>query len=245
MNFISRKIAFALIALLLAVPALAAGKRRAAGHPANPSANDSVRGTILDNANNQPVVGATVTVQGLSNKSDTTDAQGRFEIKKVPAGSYTLSISRTGYETKSVTISVTSTGANVDTKLVPKPTVTVKLKNGTTVLIDTETVEFAYLVPFSGYARSEYARFCRAGAEFNPDRSEIKKISNIVSTQNGDCCKDNPVIKANVDLRSGENTDVYFIDSCPGYEVDFIGRNHATGQFNYLKFTDITEIVFP
>jgi hypothetical protein len=245
LNFISRKIALVLIALLLAVPALAAGKRRAAGKPANPSVNDSIRGTILDNANNQPVIGATVTVQGLSNKSDTTDAQGRFEIKKVPAGSYTLSISRTGYEPKNVTVSVSATGANVDTKLVSKPTVAVKLTNGTTVQIDSETVEFAYLVPFSGYARSEYARFCRGGAVFEPDRSEIKKISAIASAQNGDCCDTNPILKASLQLRTGETTDVFFIDSCPGYEVDFIGRNHVTGQFNYLKFTDISEIVFP
>lgn len=245
MNFISRKIALALIALLLAVPALAAGKRRAAAHPTNPAGESAIRGTVLDNATNQPVVGAAVSVQGLSNKSDSTDAQGRYEIKRVSPGSYTLSISRTGYEPKTVSVNVTTAGATADVKLVSKATVSVRLTSGQVLQLDTETVEFAFLVPFSGYARSEYANFCRNGQQFNPDRTEIKRINSITTTTNGDCCKDNPVVKATVQLRTGEVTDVFFSDSCPGYEVDFIGRDHTSGQYTYLKFVEIAEITFP
>ncbi|MEA2488278.1 MAG: CarboxypepD reg-like domain, partial [Acidobacteriota bacterium] len=240
MNLTYRKIAIALFAILLALPVFAA-KRRAAGHPANTASDATLRGTVLDNVTGQPVTGATVTVQGLSNKTDTTDVAGHFEIKHLPFGVYTLSFTRTGYEPKSAGITATANSSTpIETRLTPKPVVLVKMTNGSTVQIDTETVEFAYMVPFSGYARSEYARFCLPGTgEFQPDRSEIKKISGpIVPGTNASCCKDGNPLKATVQLRNGQTSEVFFIDSCVGYEVNFIGRDHVSGQFVFLKFNE-------
>jgi hypothetical protein len=47
-----------------------------------------------------------------------------------------------------------------------------------------------------------------------------------------------------VEMKSGERTQAFFVDSCFGNEVDFIGRERSTGQYLYLRFTDITELVF-
>jgi hypothetical protein len=47
-----------------------------------------------------------------------------------------------------------------------------------------------------------------------------------------------------VEMKSGERTQAFFNDSCFGNEVDFIGRERTTGQFLYLKFTDIKELDF-
>jgi len=64
----------------------------------------SVSGTI-NGPDGKPLANATVT---LSNgMSTTTDADGRFELKDVPAGTYTMNITKDGYlaMTKTVTVS--------------------------------------------------------------------------------------------------------------------------------------------
>ena len=43
----------------------------------------------------------------------------------------------------------------------------------------------------------------------------------------------------------GETTQLFFQDSCFGFSMDFLGRDHATAQFVYLKFAEIAEIVLP
>ncbi|HKO81989.1 MAG TPA: TonB-dependent receptor [Chitinophagaceae bacterium] len=57
----------------------------------------SIRGTILDNILQTPVVGATVTLQGTG-KSVSTDANGNFRFSGVPLTSQKLLISHTGYK---------------------------------------------------------------------------------------------------------------------------------------------------
>jgi hypothetical protein len=47
-----------------------------------------------------------------------------------------------------------------------------------------------------------------------------------------------------VEMKSGERTQAFFNDSCFGTEVDFIGRERSTGQYLYLRFTDIAELDF-
>jgi len=36
-----------------------------------------------------------------------------------------------------------------------------------------------------------------------------------------------------------------FIDSCYGAAVDLLGRDHDTGEFVYVPFGEVSEIVFP
>lgn len=245
MNPTYRKFGVALLAMLLAFPLLAAGKRRAVGHPNTPATDSGVRGVVLDSVTGQPVPVAGVSVEGTT-KTDTTDAQGRFEMKNVPAGPRTLVVTRSGYETKRIAINVVPAGVVAEVRLVSLPTISVRMTNGTTYKVDTETAEFAYLAPFSGYSRTEYARLCRTGAEFHPTREEIRKIVGpAVPVTEASCCSTGPVLKVNVELKNGSKSDAFFEDSCVGYPIDFIGRDHATGQFVYLRFTDIAEIVFP
>ena len=63
------------------------------------SAGQTVRGTIVDSDTRQPLIGATVVVQG----SDpiigaTTDLDGRFVLSKVPVGRIALQVRMLGYE---------------------------------------------------------------------------------------------------------------------------------------------------
>lgn len=60
-----------------------------------------VRGTIIDESNRQPILGATVSILGLPNPIGAiTDSAGRFRIEHVPLGRQVLEVSFLGYERK-------------------------------------------------------------------------------------------------------------------------------------------------
>jgi len=235
-----RTLAICLFALTLALPTFAAGGKRRSVVPTAPPVITKVVGTVTDAGNGRPIVFATVSAGELAT---TTDAAGKFELE-VPGGTV-LTITRSGYQTvqKTVpngakTLSVTMSGL---------PTIHVKTTTKREYDLDTDSSEFAYLVPFSGYVKSDEGKFCKPnGDEFKPSKSIIKRFIGPATTSTSDaCCKDKTPLKARVELKSGEQTDVFFSDSCFGYEVDFIGRDHFGGDFVFLKFTDIAEITFP
>lgn len=232
--------AIALLILSLAIPSFAAGQKRRSVGPTAPPVLTKINGTVVDASNGRPVVFATVAAPEFSTS---TDKDGKFEIDVAPGT--TLTISRSGYQTatrvvpnNTKTIQITMTGL---------PTIRLKTTTNVEYELDTDSSQFAYLVPFSGYVRSDAGKFCKPdGSEFHPDRAIIKRfIGPAVSSTSDACCKDKPILRGRVELKSGETTDVFFADSCFGYEVDFIGRDHFGGDFVFLKFNDIAEIVFP
>jgi hypothetical protein len=66
-------------------------------HPPTP---DSIKfgGTVIDADTNQIIAGATVSVEGVTTTSDTTNAFGEFLMYIYP-GIYTVTTSKTGYQT--------------------------------------------------------------------------------------------------------------------------------------------------
>ena len=246
MTFLSNRIKFSLLALTLvaALPALAA-KHRAVEHPANSDLfRATIKGVVLDSATGAPVIGATV---AFGNTSVLTDAQGNFQLLNATAsGPSPVTVSRSGYVTSTQTISAAGT-FNLTFALVAKPTVTVRQTNGTTLQVDAETVEFGYLPSvFSGYVKSDVDTFCRPdGTDVEIRISDIKRIIGpAVATDQSNCCE-RPLQKVRLELRNGQSTDAFFRDSCPGYTIDLIARNHATSAIVYLRFSDIAEIIFP
>ena len=112
---------------------------------------------------------------------------------------------------------------------------------------DIDTAQFAYLIPFSGYVRSDAGNFCKDdGTSITPDKHAIKRvIGPAVPVDNSACCKIGPIFKAQVEMKTGEKFTVYFNDSCFGNEVDFLGREKSSGNYQYFKFADIAEVDFP
>jgi hypothetical protein len=236
-----RVLAIALLTLALAIPSLAAGQKRRSVGAAAPPVMVKLSGTVVDAGNNRPVVFATV---AGPDSGTTTDQNGKFEIE-IRVGA-TLTVSRSGYQTVSRVVPANTT--TIQIPMTGLPTIRLKTTTNREYELDTESSEFAYLVPFSGYVRSDSGKFCKPdGSEYKPNKSIIKRfIGPAVASTNEGCCKDGkPILKARLELKSGEQTDVFFADSCFGYEVDFIGRDHFGGDFVFLKFNDITEIVFP
>ncbi|WKN30300.1 TonB-dependent receptor [Porifericola rhodea] len=70
----------------------------------NPGQKGIIRGSIEDEAGS-PLPGITLWLSGTS-KGTASDAEGRFEIKGIAAGSYQLLISGVGYEEKKLSVSI-------------------------------------------------------------------------------------------------------------------------------------------
>jgi hypothetical protein len=231
-----------------AVPSHAQGRRRAASHPTAQGKLTSAKisGTVVDDATGQPVIFARVRV---GDRIDNTDSAGKYQVKNVSSfqGNILVEVSRTGYNTKTVLL---PTGGEqvIDVRMVPLPTVTVKKADNTTVQLDADSIEFGYPVVFSGYNTAAFEEFCKPnGTAITVNRSDIRRINGAATkAAQTACCGTKEVEKINVELKSGEVTDLYFVDTCNGIpSIDFIGRDHTTGKLVYTAFSAITEVVFP
>jgi len=78
-----------------------------------------IEGTVIDASTSAAIVGATVTANGYS---DTTDAVGYYKIASLPAGTYTVTASATGYESSLTSATVLSgQGTTVNFALTSAP----------------------------------------------------------------------------------------------------------------------------
>jgi hypothetical protein len=83
----------------------------------------AITGKVVDFENGNPLAGATVRIEGTA-WAAVTDEQGRFELKDIPAGSYTLLLSYVGYASDRFSELVVTDGriTQVDFKLQPTRT---------------------------------------------------------------------------------------------------------------------------
>ena len=247
MHLVTRRPSPYLVVLALAVLAAfpAFGKRRSVGHSSNaPTFTATINGTVLDAVTGRPVIAAKVQA---NERSTFTDANGRFTFRNFTAyGPLTLSATRTGYVTGSTVMNASTETPTI--RLQSGPLVTLRQTDSTELQIDADSIEFGYAVPFSGYLSSTYDDFCRLSdhVALRIDRSEMKKITgpSTFITSSG-CCNGTNQQKLTIQTKTASAAEMVFVDSCEGYKVDFIGREHVTGKFVYIPFGQITEVVFP
>jgi len=212
-------------------------------------------GRIMDNLTGNPVVAADIT-NGL--RSTTTDANGYFNMSLPANRNATLTITRTGYQTATVTVPVVESSSGVIVSpavpapptpftMTPMPVVTVKSTDGTSVTIDTDTFLFGYVLPFASPVTSQSAAVCGMdGTSYAPDRAEFARIVGpAVRTRNANCCTMGDVLGITAEMKSGERLQVTFSDSCAGYDMIVVGRNHVTAQPVSLNLATVSEILFP
>jgi len=87
---------------------------------AQPAAGGVVAGTV-DGTDGSPIAGAALTLQGAGNRSATSDAQGRFRFAGVPAGTYTLVITKAGFTPTQVEEVFVTDGAAITLRPVLAP----------------------------------------------------------------------------------------------------------------------------
>ena len=228
-----------LLSLLIVVPSF--GQRSRAVRPGG--GVNVVAGIVTDVDTGRPVVQAEVT---SGRTGALTNAEGRFELNLPVGQPSTITVKRSGYDTQTITVTPVA-GSTIQVRLKSKSTVTLRTIDGTTYQLDLETAQFAYVTPFSGYIRTDAGNFCKTdGTPLQPDKSLIRRVTGpAVPTTGTACCTTGPVLKIDLELKSGERIPVYLIDSCVGYQMEFLGRDHTTAEWRYVKFTDVAEIVFP
>src|SRR5438067_8658987 len=236
----SRLLVVLVLTTLTAIPMTAATtKRRAVG----PLPDVTITGTVTDSTTGQPVRG--VEIWNGNKRSQATGDDGKYSIT-LPANRSTQIIAKYfAFQSLSKTI-VPTQGLTVDFSLAPNPAVTVKTTNGDTFVLDLGTTQFGYVIVFSGYVRDDNANFCKPdGTAWAPNKSEFKRITGPGTMVNfTPCCASGPVLTVNVEMKSGEKTAAYFVDSCNTNEPDLIGRERSTGNFRYLPFKDIAQVDF-
>jgi hypothetical protein len=230
---------------LAAIPAMAQTSRRRAVSPANGTgATTKAIFTVKDASNGVPVASAVLTYAA---QTQTTNSNGVASLN-LPIGKPALiTIAHPAFAPFSQSITAQVDGT-YDLTLTGKPSVTIKLKSSETPhVVDIGTAQFAYAGTFSSPVRTDNANFCKEdGTDFAPDKSEFGRIVGPAVPVNApQCCQFGSVMSANVEMKSGANLKIYFKDSCSGNEVYFVGREKATGQYQYFRFTDIAEIDFP
>jgi hypothetical protein len=231
-------------AVVIAAMPLAADSGRA--HPVKPLALVTISGIVRDSVTNTPIAVAVVhSGSAFYARNSGTKSDGVYTLT-VPAGRPILITAEQFSYAPQTKTAVVTPGITVDFSLTPTATATVKMTSGVTYVLGLATSSFAYYASFIGYSRFDSANFCKNdGSAFTPSKNDISKIIGPTTSVNfAPCCSSGAVLSANVEMKSGEKLQVYFSDSCFDTEVDFIGRERSTGNYQYLKFVDIAEIDF-
>jgi len=229
--------------LIAALPLLAADKKQ---HAVTPVAKVTISGVVRDAATGAPVAGATVHTGSFYSDRNGTAPDGKYSLTLPGGRPTTLVVEDFAYEPVTLAV-VPANDAVLDLRLTTsRPTVTVKLKSGETHVLDLGSSQFGYYIVFSGYGRTDNGNFCKPDvSQFAPSKTDIAKIIGPATlADSAACCTRGQVMFVTVEMKSGEKTQAFFNDSCFGTEVDFIGRERSTGQYLYLRFTDIAELDF-
>jgi hypothetical protein len=243
MTLVSRISISILIALAAISAAAQASRHRAVSSPNATGPTTKIVFTVKDASNGVPVSSAVLAYAG---QTQTTNSNGQGSLNLPIGKPAVILITHPAFAPFSQTITAQVDGT-FELTLTGKPSVTIKTKTGETHVVDIGTAQFAYEATFSSPVRTDNANFCKEdGTDFVPDKSEFTRILGpAVPANASQCCQFGTVMSANVEMKSGAHLKVYFKDSCSGNDVDFVGREKATGQFQYFRFTDIAEIDFP
>lgn len=230
---------FMLFLSLSSLDAFAAQKRRAVQMPSTERV--TLTGEVRDAATSAPVVMAEVSAAGDVAR---TDRAGKFTIPVPKGQTVTITVSRTGYEKTTASLKLTANSSQ-NFQLTSHPTTRI-VTTEKTYLLDDDSLEFGYAIPFQGFHRDRVLKLCRTGeSKVDVDRSELRRIAGPMSTATEASCCTTPVSGMSFTRTSGETAVYYFVDSCLGYPVLVFGRDHATWDVVTVRLADVQEIVLP
>lgn len=231
-----------LLSIAVTFPA-AAAKRRAVAHPSRPArVTGLLKGRVIDAVTGLPVIKAKVS----AGKSDTTSANGEFEITGAWGyGTIDVEIERTGYTTYETRLAAGD--YNLTVQMNPTATATVRRTVGAAFAVDFESLKFGYS---SGFSRLEasYEDFCGPnGTTVRHDRTEMRRIVGPATyVTDAACCDQAQTMKVSIELKGQAPADFLFADSCSTTNpMSLTVRDHVSGEVLYIPLTEVAEVVFP
>src|SRR3989442_6593531 len=195
MSFVRHAVPILALLSLVSVPLAA---QRATG---------TVRGTAVDSTTRQPLVGATVRVQGTQREVQ-TGADGTFSITDVPVGSVIVQATRIGYGPQTQTVVVGAAPVEVQFALGPQAS-----------LLEAVVV--------TGYGTQRREAITRSDSSVNPTQANVGVTTNVTQMLSGraagvDITQNNgePGAGAQILIRGGSsisntNDPLYVIDGVP------------------------------
>lgn len=255
MSGVSRIVRTALVLLAGVFPSLSSSGQTSLKHAPRPASTGLRRHTVLpvigkstltgvvrEQATGNPIRSAALSVSDGQRFLTGEDGRFLFTLASRPV---TIQVERVGFLPASKTLAA-GAPLSLDFALDYAPAVVVKTASGETVILDLASSKFAYVQVFSGYINADTATLCKSdGSAFRPNKSDFVRIVGPAVPATSACCDRGPSLKANAEMKNGDKLPVYFVDSCYGYEVDFLGIERTSGMARYFNFTDVAEISFP
>jgi len=196
----------------------------------NPAAADgTVAGRVVD-AKGEGIPGVTVVLEGTT-LGASTDAEGRYSISNVPAGSYTLITSYVGYNANRIPVTVTSG----QTTTVANST----LAENTTLLNEAVVVGYGTQrrQDVTGSVATVTSKDFVRGQVTNPEQLVQGKVAGVQITSSGGAPGSGGVIRIRGGASlSGSNDPLIVIDGVP------VDNNALSGASNALSLVNPNDI---
>ncbi|MBW3671860.1 MAG: carboxypeptidase-like regulatory domain-containing protein [Acidobacteria bacterium] len=229
------------ISILFVVPEADAQRRRAVGRHIQLG---SLSGVVTDAASGEPLAGAEVRIE---DSRRTTNSKGEYAFENLAAGTWSVTADRWGYKAETREVQTSSGPSTADFALELAPYVTLTRSSGETERYSAESVEFGYALPFTGTVSSTELTVCTGDpdAPIVLERGSIARIQGPAVRVESACCDKSNGERVTIERKSGEVFDAVILDSCPPYNMYFIGRNLDSGNIVYRRLSETTSIEFP
>jgi TonB-linked SusC/RagA family outer membrane protein len=169
----------------------------------------TVTGAVLDQATQQPVVGAQVVVTGTQ-LGTRTDQQGRFQLSNVPSGSIELQASMLGYTAVTHTVAVPAGGSATADFQLSASVVAVEGLVVTALGVERQAKELAYStseVSGEELTRAPETNFVTGLASRTPGVNVV--------TQSGNVGGSTRIVIRGINSLSGDNQPLFVVDGVP------------------------------
>lgn len=235
----------ALFALLFAfsVPDAIAQRQRIVRR--SPAGAADLTGNVVDAVTQQPLSEVRVTI---GEKITGTGPDGRFTIRGIPAGHYTISFEHWAHAPLQEAITLAAGPNSRSVQLTPKPVANFVGKDGTTHPVDPDSIRFGYIVAFAGWQAFEWIELClpSGGETVTIQVAEMTSVTFPgTRTESTDCCSLSPGTIARVTRKNGAVVEGTIRSSCSGYEIYAIGRNRDTGVFENFPVLQLERVDVP
>ena len=178
----------------------------------------SFKGKLIEHTTEQPIAGATILLDKTTFGA-TTDSLGNFAVNGIPAGTYSVTISSVGYQTKYISETVIIAGKAYYSELETIQEVT----SLTNVFVQARKGDNNLLTPVSTFSYSREEIFRNPGAQGDIMRA-LSSLPGVVSS--------GAQFSAIAARGQGTQDNVYMVDDIPMFNLSHLEAEGFNSGFN-------------